>query len=207
MRLLVFSDLHRDLSAARGVAKRAPEADVVVGAGDYATKREGLAGVIRELRKIDRPTVLVAGNSESVEELRRACDGWAAAHVLHGESVHINDVTFFGVGCAVPTTPFGAWSVDLDEQQAAELLQPCPQGAVLVSHSPPHGHVDRASTGQHLGSTAVLETVRRTRPALVVCGHIHDAWGQQVEIDGVPVLNAGPAGMIVDLGSDGPRLR
>jgi Icc-related predicted phosphoesterase len=200
MRLLLFSDLHRDLSAARAITQRAREVDVVVGAGDYATMREGLEDVINELRAIDRPTVLVSGNSESVNELRLACDGWATAHVLHGESVDIGDVIFFGLGCAVPTTPFGAWSVDLDEGQAAGLLDPCPPGAVLVSHSPPHGHVDRSSTGQHLGSVAVLGAIRLARPALVVCGHIHDAWGQRSDVDGVPVLNAGPAGVIVDLG-------
>ncbi len=141
----------------------------------------------------------MSGNSESVDELRHACEDWTQAHVLHGGSVEIDGIDFFGLGCAVPITPFGAWSVDLDEHEAARLLESCPAGAVLVSHSPPQGHVDRASSGQHLGSVAVLQAIRRTRPKLVVCGHIHDAWGQRSEIDGVPVLNAGPEGVIVEL--------
>lgn len=199
MRLLLVSDLHRDLQAASSVVERASDVDVVVGAGDFAVQRGGLEGMIGVLCSIRTPTVLVAGNGESVEELETACTGWEAARVLHGSAVSIDGVTFFGLGGGVPVTPFGTWSWDLTEDTARALLADCPESAVLVSHSPPRGHADRDTSGKHLGSDAVREAIERTRPRLVVCGHVHASWGERSDLDGVPIVNAGPAGLTWDL--------
>ncbi len=195
-RLLLFSDLHRDAQAARSLVASATGADVLVGAGDFATTRRGLADVIDVLREVEKPCVLVPGNSESDDELRAACRGWEGAHVLHGSRVDLEGLTFFGLGAGVPVTPFGAWSFDLTEDAAERLLAPCPTGAVLVSHSPPFGLVD-TSRGRHLGSRAVRAAIDRVGPPLVVCGHIHESWGQRAEVDGTLVVNAGPAGTFV----------
>jgi len=51
----------------------ASEADVVVGAGDYATIRIGLERTMETLSVIATATVLVPGNAESDTELWRAC--------------------------------------------------------------------------------------------------------------------------------------
>jgi Icc-related predicted phosphoesterase len=137
----------------------------------------------------------VPGNNESADELRDACRDWPTAHVLHGEQVAIGGVTFFGLGGGVPVTPFGAWSFDLTEDEAATLLAPCPPNAVLVSHSPPRGAVDLSSRGESLGSAAVRAAVERLRPRLVVCGHIHGSAGQTARVGTTPVVNAGPDGV------------
>ena len=198
MRLLVFSDLHRDKAAARSIVDRAEDVDVVVGAGDFAVMREGIEDVMDILREIDRPTVLVPGNGESDDELRAACRGWETAHVIHGDLVTIDRVEFFGIGAGIPITPFGSWSFDLSEQEAESLLAPCPADVVLVSHSPPYGHVDQAG-GAHLGSQAVLETIERVSPRLVVCGHIHGCWGRRSTVGSTPILNAGPDGHVLEV--------
>ena len=92
MRLLVFSDLHRDRDAARSLVERSGEADLLIGAGDFAVVRHGIDDVIEILREVDKPTVLVPGNGESDVELREACAGWGSAHVLHGEGVTLEGV-------------------------------------------------------------------------------------------------------------------
>lgn len=71
MKLLLFSDVHRDLVASRRLVARAEEAgiDMAVAAGDLATVREGLDEVVGELREIPVPTVLVPGNGASDVEL------------------------------------------------------------------------------------------------------------------------------------------
>jgi Icc-related predicted phosphoesterase len=198
VKLLVFSDLHRDRDAARSLVERSEEADVLVGAGDFAVMRHGIDDVIGILREVDKPAVLVPGNGESDAELREACAGWASAHVLHGNVVTLEGIPFFGIGAGIPVTPFGEWSFDLTEDEADVLLADCPEHGVLISHSPPHGHVDEAG-GRHLGSHAVLETIERVSPRLVVCGHIHGWWGKQSTIGPTLVLNAGPEGQVVEL--------
>jgi Icc-related predicted phosphoesterase len=199
MRLLAFSDLHRDVAAARSIVERSIDVDVVIGAGDFAVQRRRLADVIDVLRAIEKPCVLVAGNAESEVELGEACAGWPAAHVLHGSGVELGAVRFYGLGGAVPITPFGAWSYDIEESEAAHLLRDCPPGGVLVSHSPPLGHADRGAGGERYGSTAVLAAIRRARPKLVVCGHIHDSWGEESMLGPTRIINAGPVGVVLEI--------
>lgn len=204
-RLLLFSDVHSDHEACRRLVDRAPTVDIVVGAGDFCVARRGLEETISVLSAIDVPTVLVPGNSESAGELRAACQNWDAARVLHGEETTIQEIPFFGLGGGVPVTPFGAWSYDLTEVEAESLLTDCPEGAVLVSHSPPQGVVDRDSHGQHLGSTAIRRIIEERGPRLVICGHIHGSWEERGTIGRVPVVNAGPNGIVWDVPvADGP---
>lgn len=201
MRILAFSDIHRDAGRARSLVERARRdgVDVVVGAGDLATVRRGLAEIVSVLAEIEIPAVLVAGNSETDAELREAVRGWDAARVLHGSGTTIGNTEFFGIGGAVPVTPFGSWSYDLTEEEAEERLASCPERVVLVSHSPPRGCADLDSSGRHLGSEAVLRAIERTRPRCVICGHIHASWGARAHIGESLVVNAGPDGVVLEV--------
>lgn len=195
MRLLLFSDLHCDIGASRHLVERSQAVDVAIGAGDFATVRKGLEMTIEVLRAMACPAVVVPGNGESFDELAAACRSWPQAHVLHGSAATVDGVTFYGLGGGVPVTPFGDWSYDFTEDEASELLAGCPEGAVLVSHSPPKGAVDVSSKGDNLGSTAVRATVEAKRPRLVVCGHVHEGWGKTGWVGETPVVNAGPHGV------------
>src|SRR6185295_9720129 len=99
------------------------EADVVIGAGDFASVHEGLEQTIGALAAIETPTVLVPGNNETEDALREAASAWSAAAVLHGGGTTIEGVEFYGLGAGVPVTPWD-WSFDLDDDVAAEMLSP-----------------------------------------------------------------------------------
>lgn len=198
MRLLLSSDIHCDAVAARRLAERSADADALVVAGDLAVMRTGLDETVSALSGAAAPTVLVAGNGESTDELLAACSGWPGAHVLHGSGVELGGVPFWGVGGAIPVTPFGDWSYDLPESEAERLLAGCPEGAVLVTHSPPFGHVDTAG-GRHLGSRAIADAIRCARPRLVVCGHIHGCWTEESWEGDTRIVNAGPGGIWVEI--------
>ena len=202
MKFLCFSDLHRNTEAARNLVRLADEVDVVIGAGDFANRHEGLADTLEILAEIEKPSILVPGNGETVEELRSATTGWKSATVLHGEGCEIGGVPFWGVGGGIPVTPFGDWSYDFDETQASELLSGCEQGGVLVVHSPPLDTVDRDSGRRVRGSQSIRDCVLAKHPRLVVCGHIHDDWEKQVSLEQSLVLNAGPRGVVVEIDFD-----
>ena len=136
MKLLAFSDLHRDLETGRALVERSSGYDVVIAAGDFANQHRGLEETIDVLTAIEVPTVLVPGNNETEEALREAIGGWEAATVLHGESAEIGGVEFFGLGAGIPTTPWD-WSFDLTEEEADERLA----GRILVR---PRGFADEA---------------------------------------------------------------
>jgi len=193
MRILAFSDIHRDLDQAARLVEMSADADVVIGAGDFASVHDGLDETIQALAAIEAPTVLVPGNNETEDALREAAGAWPAATVLHGDGTEIDEVEFFGLGAGVPITPWD-WSFDLSEDDAAERLAGCPEGGVLVIHSPPQGHADASSAGDHLGSVAILEAIEAKQPRLAVCGHIHESWGERSRIGETEVVNLGPSG-------------
>jgi uncharacterized protein len=198
VKLLAFSDLHRDLDQAAKLVEMAADADVVIGAGDFASVHEGLAETIEALSAIEAPTVLVPGNNETEEALREATAGWSVATLLHGEGTTIDGVEFFGLGAGIPVTPW-EWSFDLDDGAATEMLAPCPEGTVLVLHSPPQGHCDAGGAGDHFGSPALLAAIEEKRPRLAICGHIHESWGCESQIGDTPIRNLGPSGTWLDI--------
>ncbi|MWD26671.1 serine/threonine protein phosphatase [Aquicoccus sp. SCR17] len=192
MKILAFSDLHLAPGPAAALVEASAHADLVIGAGDFCNARRGLDRAMELLAGIDVPVVAVPGNAESVDELREAAPaGW---HVLHGNGVEIDGVRFFGLGYAVPVTPFGDWSCDLPEEEAEEMLAACDGADVLVLHSPPKGLADLTSSGQSVGSRVIRAAISRIRPGLAVCGHIHDSWGEEGQIGRSRVVNLGPGG-------------
>ncbi|HEU4945505.1 MAG TPA: metallophosphoesterase [Solirubrobacterales bacterium] len=197
MKILAFSDLHRDLGQAAKLVEMSAEADVVIGAGDFASVHEGLEETIEALAAIKTSTVLVPGNNETEDALREAAGDWESATVLHGDGLTIDGTEFYGLGAGVPVTPWD-WSFDLDDEEAATKLADCPEGAVLVLHSPPQGHCDANGAGDHFGSAALLSTIEEKRPRLAVCGHIHESWGCESQVGETPVRNLGPTGTWLD---------
>jgi Icc-related predicted phosphoesterase len=159
MRILAFSDLHRNKDIAQEILRASHEADVVVGAGDFATKGVGLSETIDVLRSITVPTIFVAGNHDSLAELQDACRGRDTIHVLHGEGVTIAGIAFFGLGFETPPGRNEPWNQSMGEVEAAKALTKCPKGAILVTHSPPFGVADVQTTGVHEGSRSIREAV------------------------------------------------
>src|SRR5262245_49184780 len=117
MKLLLFSDLHCHVDAARRLVELSGDVDVLVGAGDFASVRRGISTCIAVLCEVTKPAMLVAGNNETTDELARACRIWPSAKILHGSGATIDGVKFFGLGGGVPVTPFGDWSYDFSEEE------------------------------------------------------------------------------------------
>jgi uncharacterized protein len=198
VKILAFSDLHCDLQQGARLVEMAAGADVVIGAGDFASVHDGLEETIGVLASIKTPTVLVPGNNETVDALREAADGWSAATVLHGEGTTIDGTEFYGLGAGIPVTPWD-WSFDLDDDAATEMLAGCPEEAVLVLHSPPKDHCASAGGGGNFGSPALLRAIEDKRPRLAVCGHIHESWGCESQVGPTPIRNLGPKGTWIEV--------
>jgi Icc-related predicted phosphoesterase len=195
VRLLAFSDVHRNDRTARKLADMAADADVVVAAGDFADLHIGLEKLIDMLVVIETPTVLVPGNNETEDALREACQGWKAATVLHGETIEIDGVSFYGLGGGIPTTPWD-WSFDLSEEEAAQKLAGAPSGGVFVLHSPPKGHLDGP---RELGSEAILRAIEEKEPQVAIFGHVHEDAGEEDRIGPTRLYNVGPEGTFIEV--------
>src|SRR4030095_8329031 len=100
-----------------------------------------------------------------------------------GCSTLIEGMPCYSLGAGTAITPWD-WSFALSEEEAEAKLSACPENAVLLSHSPPKGHVDKG-----LGSEAVLRAAENKHARLVLCGHIHELWGEQSQIGDIRVMN------------------
>lgn len=189
MKILAFSDIHCDLDACAALVRSGADADLVIGAGDFAENHEGLAETMAALESLAAKAIYVPGNNETTLALRAT----TSAQVLHGENVLVNGIRIFGIGCAIPPLPPLPWvSHDLTETEAQTILATCESADILVSHSPPKGVVDRHAEVGSIGSVSVLAAIKRLQPRHVFCGHIHDCWGQSAQIDASQVTNLGP---------------
>ncbi len=69
MKLLAFSDLHRDVEQATLLVEAARAADVVIAAGDFVSIHKGLEETIEALRPIDEPTRCNASSASSAVDV------------------------------------------------------------------------------------------------------------------------------------------
>lgn len=197
MKILVFSDIHSDLSALEQVL--AIEADYYFAAGDLVNWCQGLdrVGMILQ-RRADRMYVL-PGNHESEHAIREMC----ARHGLknfHGQSFGAGDYRIAGLGYSNPT-PFGTPG-EYSEAELARRLSAFAglERLVLVCHCPPKGTaLDRAGPGLHLGSQSIREFIDREQPELFFCGHIHEAHGASQQLGRTRAYNVGKRGRLIEL--------
>ncbi|MGI9294730.1 MAG: metallophosphoesterase family protein, partial [Pseudomonadales bacterium] len=98
MKILAFSDIHRNVDVAQQLVSASQDADVLIGAGDFGTRGQGASDTIDILKSVQIPTIIVSGNHDSSIELEGMCSNWKLGHFLHGTSIKVKDFTFFGLG-------------------------------------------------------------------------------------------------------------
>ncbi len=200
MRILAFTDIHGSYSTVEEILFRefaGKGFDVVILGGDittHGTPAEARDAVTR-FQKFGKPVLTVAGNMDPInlEETFSVLGGSINAC---GKS--ISDAGFFGVSGAPHSflrTPY-----EISEE---EILRRAEAGwndvksarwKIFVPHTPPFNtNVDKVFAGKHVGSTSVKKFIEEKQPAVVVCGHIHEARGTDT-IGKSFIINCGQAG-------------
>lgn len=203
MKLLCVSDLHGEPGRVEGL----DDADILVICGDI-THFGGRARAreILEVFKSAKMLLAVPGNCDNLD----VNDALIELDVdLHANGRIIDNIGFFGLGGS-NATPFNTpqeysedelWDFIMEgyEQVKESSLK------VFVTHTPPiNTGLDDAGGGRHVGSIKVREFVEKHEPDLVLCGHVHEAKGQ----DGIGktlIVNPGMlrnGHALIDLGED-----
>ncbi|KAF1958262.1 Metallo-dependent phosphatase [Byssothecium circinans] len=78
-----------------------------------------------------------------------------------------------------PSTPkVSNWAFQYTPSEAPKLWSAIPPDTdIVVTHTPPKGHRDKATKDNRVGCEFLLNALHRVRPILAVCGHIHEARG------------------------------
>jgi predicted phosphodiesterase len=74
MKVLAFSDLHRDVDAVQRIMAESQQADVIIGAGDFATGGLGAEDTLSVLKASNVPVIIVSGNHDNTSVLLELCD-------------------------------------------------------------------------------------------------------------------------------------
>lgn len=196
MRILAFTDIHGTYSKAEEIMRKEP-ADVVIIGGDLTT-----VGSVREaeealkrFQSVNEKLLCVAGNMD----IPAHDDLFVRMGVsMNARGKIIDEVGFFGVS-AGPISPLRT-PYEISEEEIArrardgyEDVKDC-RVKIFVPHPPPYGtKVDIVHAGFHAGSTAVREFIEQYKPDVVICGHIHEARGQD-KIEDTIIVNCGSAG-------------
>jgi len=215
LRLLAFSDLHGGSFREAGELIDAHRPDWIVLCGDLLPDYDRLEG--REARleaqrdcwqrgrsSFLRPfavTTLVRGNHElegfEDPELQ------ALPPMLQGRVVRLEGVPVMGGARGWSR----AWEDEALEAELQAQLAQNPGAAIYVSHVPPHGCLDRGRSGDAIGHRPLAAHLRRRGwpEALVLCGHVHEAFGRRDFGDTV-VVNAACGYALLEWTPGTPRL-
>lgn len=209
MRILAFSDVHGSYDTVEEILRREAAYDVVLIGGDLTTYGTGdqAASAIRRFQAFGKPLLLVAGNMDPVPvEETMARMGVS----IDARGVVLDDVGFFGVSAA-PLSPLQTPNEIPEEEirRRADMGWKDVKGArwkIFVPHSPPKDtRLDRIFLGSHVGSRAVREFIEQNGPEVMICGHIHEARGEDL-LGRTKLVNCGQAGkgyyVIVDIGEE-----
>jgi uncharacterized protein len=201
VRILIFSDIHGDVSALEGVTGQ--PADVYIAAGDLGTFGRGLERSAEMLGPLGERVWLLPGNHETHEQTRALCKkfGFADFHRQVRDVKSANGVIHLaGLGYS-NVTPFNTPGEYTEEEIAKALaafegIKPL----YLVVHFPPRGtKLDEFAPGKHAGSRALRAWVERVQPAYLFCGHIHETAGVTDRLGATKCRNVGKQGYLLEL--------
>ncbi|MBN1941501.1 MAG: metallophosphoesterase family protein [Candidatus Diapherotrites archaeon] len=202
MRVGVLADIHSNTTALTKIKKRLiHNLDLVLLLGDN-THYGGTQDMEKILEIIDFPNILALPGNLDSEEIIETFEKKGIS--LHGRKSKINGFTFIGFGGGLPH-PNAALGFS-EEEIYAKLSELCrgEENIVLCTHVPPFGtSIDLAHGTTHIGSKSVRKIIEEFKPIANVCGHCHEAAGEE-KIDKTVCINAGPVmngyGLVLELG-------
>lgn len=195
MKIVAFGDIHERIANIDLISREIEEADLLLITGDL-TQFGGLVAagpIIEKLRALNKNVLIQSGNLDH-PEVERELERLGIS--THGRGHIIGNIGIFGCGGGNPS-PFNTPNEFEEEEIAGFLLQGHAEVKdcsikIMVPHAPPFNtKVDIIHSGLHVGSEAVRNFIEKYEPDLCLCGHIHEATGED-HIGKTHIINAGP---------------
>ena len=197
MKILAAGDIHGDISQAKKLAKQAEQekVDVVVLAGDLTFAEMNTEGLLKPFVEKKQKIILIPGNHESVATADFLAQVYGATN-LHGYSIYLKDAGFFGCGSG----DIGFFQIP--EKEIYDLLKKGfekiknMKKKILITHIHPVGSV----AGKLIpGSSAVAQAIKKFKPDIAICSHIHEAEGIEEMMGSTKLFVVGKKGKIINI--------
>jgi Icc-related predicted phosphoesterase len=176
MRVYAVADIHGKKDRVERIKRNLAElkADMLILAGDI-TNYTKPGEILGRLNALPVPVLLIRGNSDA-KRVERLFQAFPNCVPLHAVCTTIETVPFVGIGGTLPI-PFRS-RIRLKEASCLKKIEPLITArTVLVTHTPPYGCRDLVLGRFHAGSKGLLRLIRKRRPQINICGHIHEDGG------------------------------
>lgn len=201
MRIYAVADIHGNVDRLRRIREVVShhQPDVLVAAGDVINYIQP-EKTFQALDRLGLPVLMVRGNSDP-GYIEKSMGKFSRLTSLHLNRITVKSIHFVGLSGTVPL-PFRN-RVRFFEKNLMEKIMPMVDSqTVLVVHTPPWEGCDQVAGRFHSGSKQVRALIEKTRPRLVICGHIHEAAGVEALGDTLVVNCALPKtgkGMMIEM--------
>ena len=200
MKILAAGDIHGDQRQAQRLAKKAKEenVDLVILSGDLTMAESSVEGLIGPFKKVDKKVALIPGNHESIATVDFLTKLYNVTN-LHGYSMIFDDVGIFGCGSA------NIGIFQLPEKEIYDLLKKGfeeikdKKKKIMVTHVHPDKTLMEKLTNIFPGSTAVSRAIKKFKPDIAICSHVHEAEGIEEQIGKTRLINVGKNGKIIEI--------
>jgi len=183
-RITFISDTHNKHNQITGDL---PGGDLLVHAGDISSM--GYKHEIQQFCKwfdsLDNYTtkIFIAGNhdwgfQDDPKMAREIVESYKWINYLQDESMGVDDVKIYGS----PWQPlFHNWAFNLPKngKELAEQWELIPTDTdILLTHGPAFGYVDKVvGSYENLGCQLLSTRIKKIKPKIHLCGHIHTGYG------------------------------
>jgi len=193
--LLAFVDTHGDERSLKKVKKKAARADLVLCAGDITIFENKMKSMLREINSFNKPVLIVHGNHEAEDRLKKECEKHKNLIFLHKKFYEKENMVFAGYGgggFSLKDKKFEKFSERIKKKRIGKKL-------VLILHGPPYGNKTDLIMGEHAGNKSFRNFIKQEKPLVVICGHLHENKGVQDKLGKSLVINPGPEGKLIEV--------
>lgn len=166
--------------------------------GDFTIFGRLTKKMLAEMNNLGVPLVLIHGNHEDEDEVRSLLPQFKNIHNADQTVVDIQGLRFIGFG----GHGFRTREPELEELEE-RLTKQFTEQTIFLCHAPPYNTaLDEREPDWHVGNQSLNDLIRRKKPMLVLCGHLHECFHVHDMVAGTPVINPGPDGEIIEVDDD-----
>jgi len=198
MKILTFSDLHGSLKLIKKIAVTAKKegVDYIICAGDLTVFGDSMQMLVDKIDEIGFPVIMLHGNHEDCNELRKACQGKTNIKFMHKQVLKVGDyviLAYGGGGFSMRDVEFERWTKDVMRSIGKD------KKIILVTHAPPYATKLDIILEESVGNKSIKEFIQRVQPKLAISGHLHEHAYETEKVGETLIVNAGPGGSLLEV--------
>ncbi len=198
MKLLAFTDTHNNPTAYKKIKEQIKKhkPDLLVCCGDISIFEHSIEKAMRQLASLNLPMLIIHGNHESEQRLKKLCAFYPNITFLHEKTKEFGDITFVGYGGG------GFARTEEEFERFAQKIQKNirSNAVVLLTHGPPHKTKLDHIYGDYVGCKSYTNFIKKNKNIiLAISGHIHDTAGKCDKIGKTLLINPGPYGRVIEI--------